>query len=86
MLARLAPPAVLVALILAGCGSSGEPAVGECVASDPDLGVELNVEIVGCDDDKATLKIVKEAKTRAECESGTLTFEEKFFCTEPLKQ
>ena len=83
---RLAPLAVLAALIVAGCGDVGEPSVGECVKSDPNLGVELDVEIVGCDDEGATLKIVKEAKTRAECESGTLTFEDRYFCTEPLKQ
>jgi hypothetical protein len=82
---RLAPAAVIVALALVGCGSSG-PAVGKCTNSDPKLGVELDVKIVDCGDSSATTKIVKEAKSGAECDSGQLkTSDKKIFCTEPLK-
>jgi hypothetical protein len=78
--------ALLAAAALAGCGSAGGPEVGKCTNSDPDLGVELDVQIVDCDDDDATTKIVKEAENRADCESGTLRSEDhdKIFCTEPL--
>jgi len=80
-------PALALAAALAGCSGSGEPAVGKCTNADPNLGVELSVEIVGCDDDDATTKIVKEvADGVKECDSGRLKFEDKTFCTEPLKK
>ena len=83
---RLVPVAMLVALALAGCGTSG-PEVGKCTNSDPKLGVELDVKVVDCDDSDATTKIVKQAKSGAECDSGQLkTSDNKVFCTEPLKK
>ena len=80
--------ALLAAMALGACGSSGGPEVGKCTNSDPDLGVELDVKIVDCDDDAATTKIVKEAKDSSECDSGTLRAEDSdtVFCTEPLKK
>ncbi len=82
---RLAPVVTIVALALAGCGSSG-PAVGKCTNSDPNLGVELDVKVVDCGDSSATTMITKQAKTAAECDSGQLkTSDNKIFCTEPLK-
>ena len=80
--------ALLAAAMLGACGSSGGPEVGKCTNSDPDLGVELDVQIVDCGDDEATTKIVKEAKDRSECESGTLRAEDSdtVFCTEPLEK
>ena len=82
---RLAPVVTIGALALVGCGTSGSE-VGKCTNSDPKLGVELDVQVVDCGDSDATTKIVKEAKSAAECDSGQLkTSDNKIFCTEPLK-
>ena len=77
--------AALAAAALIGCGDSGEPAVGKCTNSDLDLTVQVvAIEIVDCDDDSATTKIVKEVQDGTACEEGRLTYGEKIFCTEPL--
>ena len=80
----LIPVAVAATLALFGCGASG-PEVGKCTDSNPNLGVELDVNVVDCDDSSATTKIVKEVDDQADCESGALKSEDKVFCTEPLK-
>jgi hypothetical protein len=78
--------ALLAAAVLAGCGDSGEPAVGKCTNSDPDLGVQVvGIEVVDCDDDSATTRITREVQDGTACEEGRLTYDEKIFCTEPLQ-
>ncbi len=70
---------------LVGC-SSGQPEVGACTNADPNLGVSLNVEVVSCDSDEATTKIVSETADGASCKEGRLTFEDETFCTELIKK
>lgn len=77
-----------LAAVAAGCGEVTAE-VGKCTNSDPELMVQVvAIEIVECDDDAATTKLVKETKDTAECEKGRLTVEldgeKKIFCTEPL--
>ncbi len=78
--------AVPAALAIAGCGESG-PEVGKCTNANPELGVELDVKVVDCDSDEATMKITKETKDQFSCKSGALKSEDgTVFCTEPLKK
>ena len=75
---------VIAALLVAGCGTQ-EAEVGKCTNADPDLGVQVvAIEIVDCDSDEATEKIVREVKDGSECEEARLTVDDKTFCTEPL--
>lgn len=85
ILRRLALSSSIIAVAaLAGCAAPGEPQVGKCTNQDPDLMVQVvDIEVVDCDSDDATQRIVSEAKTRTECEQGRLTYEDRIFCTEP---
>jgi hypothetical protein len=77
-------PAAL-ALAVAACGGAGEAEVGKCTNADPDLTVQVvEIEIVDCDSDEATEKIVREVQDGSECEAASLTSGEQVFCTEPL--
>ncbi|HVL94553.1 MAG TPA: hypothetical protein VM266_01700 [Solirubrobacteraceae bacterium] len=84
-------PSAAVATALAafafGCGGAGEPAAGKCTNADPDLGVQVvGIEVVDCDDSKATTKIVREVENGADCQDGRMSYGEQTFCTEPLKK
>ena len=81
---RLAIVTVAGGLLL-GCGEL-TPEVGKCTNSDPDQLLDFDVKIVECDASDATARLTKEAKNASECDSGRLTFEDKTFCTEPLKK
>jgi hypothetical protein len=80
----LAAATLTAALVVAGCGAQ-EAAVGKCTNADPDLGVQVvEIEIVDCDSDEATEKIVREVEDGSECEEARLTAGDKTFCTEAL--
>ena len=79
-----AAAALSAALFVVGCGTQ-EAEVGKCTNADPDLTVQVvEIEIVDCDSDEATEKIVREVQDGAECEQARLTVGDKTFCTEPL--
>jgi len=84
MRVRTIAAAALAAATLAACGA-GEPAVGKCTNSDPNLGVELDVKVVDCGASEATTKITREAKARTDCDAISLQYGDKVFCAEPLK-
>jgi hypothetical protein len=73
-----------LALAVAACGAA-EAEVGKCTNADPELTVQVvEIEIVDCDSDDATEKIVREVKDGSECEEASLTSGDTVFCTEPL--
>jgi hypothetical protein len=73
-----------LAAVTAGCAPPTAE-VGACTNQDPDLTVQVvGIEIVDCDSDEATFRIVEEVEDGAECEDGELTVDDQTFCVEPL--
>lgn len=89
MLARIiaaAAPAA-AALVLAACGGDSEPElkVGACTNADPTEALSFDVKAVGCDDDEAKSKIVREVEKSEDCDVASVSdsANDKVFCTEP---
>jgi hypothetical protein len=59
--------------------------VGACTTADPKQLVSVNIRLVSCDDKEAKSRVVKRAKSEADCKEGSVRGEkDEVYCIEPV--